>query len=201
MTNKITIKNKKALLVVVDMVNGFINEGALSDPSINQITATVINQIEQFKKEKQPILAFIDAHEEDAIEFKSFPVHCVKGTNESALIPELTKYEEDFILVEKNSTNGFFAPGFQAFLNENKYFDDYVIVGCCTDICVLQFALTLRTYCNQNDLNSTIYVVAEGVDTFGNDGHDKLDFHNFALELMRQAGIVVVDQVMELTYE
>ena len=41
---------KKNMLVVVDMVNGFVNFGALADNKINKITPKIIKLIESAKK-------------------------------------------------------------------------------------------------------------------------------------------------------
>ena len=39
----------KKLLLVIDMVNGFVKEGALADEYINNITPNIIKLIEEFK--------------------------------------------------------------------------------------------------------------------------------------------------------
>ena len=68
------------LLVVVDMVNGFINEGALADKKIDKITPRVEELILRAKQKNMKIIAFKDCHTKDDIEFLSFPPHCIKGT-------------------------------------------------------------------------------------------------------------------------
>ena len=197
---KISLTDQKSLLVVVDMINGFINQGALADPSINLITPNITKLVDIYTKHQQPVLAFIDAHSEDAIEFQSFPTHCLKSSYESELIEELLPYKALMTIIEKNSTNGFFAVDFDEYLASLGSLNQIIITGCCTDICVLQFTLTLKTYFNQNDLKCELIVPKNCVDTFGNEFHDKEHYNLVALDLMRGAGVTVVDSV-EVIYE
>ena len=82
------------LLVVVDMVNGFIKKGAMADPYINNITPRLIKLIEKFTSENEGVAFIKDTHNIDSTEFKKFPAHCVKGTGEEELIDELKGYEK-----------------------------------------------------------------------------------------------------------
>ena len=88
------MKKERNLLVVVDMVNGFINEGNLADKSINRITSNVVSLVEDAIQNNINIVAFKDTHTENDVEFNNFPPHCIKGTNECELIPELKIYEK-----------------------------------------------------------------------------------------------------------
>jgi len=182
----------KRLLVIVDMVNGFVEAGALADPSIQRIMPKIIETMKEFLAAKEPVLAFLDAHQSDAIEFQTFPVHCLDGTRESELADALLPYQDQLILVKKNSTNGFFAQGFQEYLKANFPLSEVLITGCCTDICVLQFALSLKTYCNQNDWPTHVSILKDGVDTFDLPGHDKKTYNDFALSLLAGAGIEII---------
>ena len=40
----------KKLLVIIDMINGFVKEGALADKQINNITPNIIKLIEEYIK-------------------------------------------------------------------------------------------------------------------------------------------------------
>ena len=107
------LEDIKRLRVVVDMVNGFIREGALADKDIEKIIPGIVDWIEKETKGEDEALALVkDVHEADAAEFKAFPPHCIKGTRESELVDELKPYEKDALVYEKNSTSVMFAPGF-----------------------------------------------------------------------------------------
>lgn len=186
--------NDSSCLVIIDMVNGFMVEGPMADASIRNIIGNIIELIKCFKQSDSPILAFLDRHPGDAKEFSAYPAHCIAGTSESEWVDELKPYSNDVTFIEKNSVNGFLSPMFQEWLKLNGNFREYVITGCVTDICVLQFASTLQAYIHQNNLDSVVSVVENAVDTFDAPDHPKKDFHEFALTLMRQYGINVVEE-------
>lgn len=173
-------------LVVVDMINGFINTGMMHDTRINNITPTIINLINSINKDNTYFIA--DSHNEDAIEFKTFPKHCIKGTLESKVINELQEYILPNHLIEKNSTNTFFNFIKLNILDNN----DIYIVGCCSDICVLQFALTLLAYINEYNLPNKVYVITDAIDTFNNDNHNADEYNNIAIKIMSTNGINLI---------
>ena len=183
---------KKEICVVVDMINGFINEGVLSDPSINQIVPEAVKVVKSFLDENKDVLSFQDTHTLSSLEFEFYPPHCLKDTGESELIPEFKPFASQMIKVEKDTTNGFFAPRFQAYLLENPDLESVTVVGCCTDICVLQFTQSLKTYTQTIGKRLDIKVVENAVNTFNTPNHDKNSYHENALNLMRNAGIQII---------
>lgn len=193
---------KKNMLVVVDMVNGFVNFGALADSKINKITPNIIKLIESAKKNNMEIVAFRDCHSENDIEFKTYPVHCLKGSEESELIPELKPYEKDMILIDKNTTNGFNTTKFQKLLLENNYENIYV-VGCCTDICVKDFVTSYMNYLkNLNGyVKTNIHVISDACYTFDSLYHNAEQMHNSAIEYMKNIGANLVNIENNYTQE
>lgn len=182
----------KNLLVVVDMVNGFVNFGALADKNINKITPTIINMIKDAKKNGFELLAFRDSHSMNDEEFKTYPPHCLKGTTESELIPELKPYAKHFDhIIEKNTTNGFITTEFQNMLKTNKY-DNVVVCGCCTDICVLNYVESFENYIKDKNLDTKIFVVKNACYTFDGANHNAEEYHNLALKQMQKMGAKIV---------
>lgn len=171
----------KELLFVVDMVNGFVKEGNMHDSSIMKIVPIIQSEC----KRHEHRLFIADTHEEDAIEFKSFPIHCVKNTSESKIIDELNEYVTE--ILEKNSTNTFHVLDKER-LNE---YDSFKIVGCCSDICVMQFALSLKTYLNQMNMSKQVIVMRDGIATYHAPTHDANEYHNMAINMMAQSGIII----------
>ncbi len=192
------MKNKSCL-VIVDMINGFVKEGALSDVSIQKIVPGIVELTKKYQVENKAILSFQDAHSEDAKEFLSFPKHCLKGTAESELIQELKPYQDKMIQLYKNSTNGFMQDEFLDVFHKLDC-DEFVVVGCCTDICVLQFSLSLQGYINEQDLNKKIIVVEDLVETFNAPGHAQQEYNKMAVSLLKGAGITVKNS-KEILYE
>lgn len=169
----------KECLFVVDMINGFVKEGAMHDEKIMNIVPDII----QLCNKHEHRIFIQDMHEKDAIEFKSFPTHCLKDTSESAIIDELKPYVKETI--HKNSTNTFHALD-KKILEE---YDSFVICGCCSDICVMQFALSLKTYLNHMNMDKQVHVPRNCIATYDALNHPANDYHKMALNMMAQSGI------------
>lgn len=179
------------LLIVIDMVNGFINEGIMSDRHINHITPDIRRIIEEMIKENEGIAFVKDTHSIESSEFKKFPPHCIKGTRESQLIDELKQYEQDSLSYEKNSTSIIYAPEFMNDLEKMKKLREIIISGCCTDICILNAAIPLVNYFDQNNMNVKVRVPSNMVETYNSDTHNREEYNEMALKLMKQSGIEV----------
>lgn len=179
-------------IFVVDMINGFCKEGAMADRNIMDIVPDIQKILYIPNQVRKPIF-FIDAHEENAIEFKSFPKHCVKDTEECKIVEEL-KDVCGYEIINKNSTNGFHE--LQEYLSNIKTINlrEIIVTGCCTDICVMQFALTLKTWLNATNTDIEVIIPVNCVDTYdsGNEYHPAHKFNEMALTLMEQAGITII---------
>lgn len=184
----------KTALVIVDMVNGFLTEGVLASPRSASVLPAVERLLRFAKESRIPTAAFADCHEPDAIEFSAFPPHCVKGTSEAEIAPSLCEIG-GFERIEKNSTNGFLADGFQAFLAAHPECERFVVCGVCTDICVMQFALSLKTYGNQNNQRLEVIVPVNTVETYDAPGHHAELMQTMALQIIAQAGITLTAEV------
>ena len=55
------------------------------------------------------IIFLCDNHAPDDLEFEMFPEHCVRGTAETEIIPELSGYEGD--VIPKQRYSGFYQHG------------------------------------------------------------------------------------------
>ncbi|MDE5563607.1 MAG: cysteine hydrolase [Oscillospiraceae bacterium] len=185
----------KTALVIVDMVNGFLTEGVLSSPRSASVLPTVERLLTMAKTNGMPAAAFVDCHEPDCIEFASFPPHCVKGTSEAEIAPTLQTIG-GYVCIEKNSTNGFLTPEFQAWLAAHDTLERIVVCGVCTDICVMQFCLTLKTFCNQNNRKLEVIVPVNAVETYDAPGHNADLCGSMALQFMQQAGITLTKEVV-----
>lgn len=181
----------KNLLIVVDMVNGFINEGALADKRINSIVPAIVNKIEKAKENGDKIIAFKDTHEVHDEEFKLFPPHCIVGSRECELVDELKLYEKDMLVIEKNTTNGFLTKEMQTFIKNNR-FDNIEITGCCTDICVNALTQSLIKYFAQNGINTTISISENSVDTFDAPNHNADNINAETLKDLEEIGVNIV---------
>lgn len=189
---------KNTDIFVVDMINGFCKEGAMADRSIMDIVPNIKKVLSKYKKIDKNAYFFVDYHEDSAIEFKSFPVHCLKDSVESNVVNELKEYVNENKIIHKNSTNGFheLTTYLDAFLNNQP---EYIIItGCCTDICVLQFALTLKTWLNAHNMDVDLILPLDCVDTYesGDSYHPADQFNQMAITLLQQAGIKIYKAII-----
>lgn len=185
------MKSIRPLIFIIDMVNGFCKDGAMADKNIMNIVPNIKDLCARYKED---LIFITDAHCDDDVEFKSFPPHCLKHTIESEVINELKDFLNDKNIIEKNSTNGFHSLQNKELLT-NKNIDSIIITGCCTDICVLQFALSVKTYLNSVGIDKPVIVPKNMVDTYESIKHKRNEMNRIALNLMREAGIHIVDEL------
>ena len=65
----------RELLVVVDMVNGFVREGVMSDKYIERIIPGHLELFKDFQEPGKQIAFIKDTHKEGCNEFNRYPVH------------------------------------------------------------------------------------------------------------------------------
>lgn len=186
------LNNITKLLINVDMVNGFVKKGAMADTYIAHIIPEQIKWMEQIKEEEEGIAFMKDRHKERCQEFTKFPVHCIEGTEESEVIEELKTFEKEALVYQKNSTSGIYAPNFMQDISNMRNLKEVIIIGCCTDICILNLAIPLQNYFDQKDLNIKVTVPRNAVETYNSPDHDRQKYNEMAFALMKQAGINLI---------
>lgn len=188
---KISDLNLKSTdIFIVDMNNGFARSGALYSPRVESLIDPIYNFVKPLSKDVNKIIAFTDTHSPDSIELQSYPSHCLENHIESEIVDEL-KLIDNIEVIPKNSTNGFFA------LDKIDFdsVDNVIIVGDCTDICVYQFAITLKSYFNQHNLNKNVIVPMSLVDTYDIPGVHPAELLNIVFfNSMLQNGIKVIKE-------
>jgi nicotinamidase-related amidase len=149
-----------------------------------------------------------DTHTEDAVEFESFPPHCVGGTSEPVTVPELRDlpFSDLFTVIEKNSISSNIDTELDAWLDDHPEVTTFIVTGDCTDLCVYQLAMHLRLRANALNLRDTrVILPLDGVDTFdtpvdvaheiGAMPHHGDLIHLIFLYSMAQNGIEIVSEV------
>lgn len=188
------IDSKTTMAVFVDIINGFINEGAMASERVGDIILPNTELLKMCNENNILSIAFADCHEKTAEEFSSFPPHCVKGTRESEIVDEL-KNEGGYILIPKNSTNGFNEQKFKDLIECHPEITTFIVTGDCTDICVMQFCLALKTYFTAMDKKVRIIVPISCVETYDAPFHSS-DFTNLAAyKLLKDSGIAFVSSI------
>lgn len=184
-------------LIVVDMVNGFVREGVLHDTNIAKIIPGQIELIKERLAEGDLVIFIKDTHSKDSVEFDRFgnTEHCVRGTNECELVDEFIEFEKlpETISIEKNSTSFMEAPRFRKLMDTNLVMNDFEIIGCCTDICVINGAMGLANYLDEHNRKHNIVVYEDLIATYSE--NEREDYVKASKLLMEQQGIKVLKRV------
>lgn len=186
------LKPDDTVLINIDIINGFVKEGNLYSERIGGMVPKIIEYNRMFKNFQRIYIR--DNHHSDSLEFQYFPVHGIG--EESQLIDELNEFMDNkATIVTKNSTNGFLARRFGEWLNNNyQDISNYILIGDCTDICILQFALSIKAFYNQWDIDSRVIVPVDCVETYDHKDslHDAEIMNLFALYNMYINGVQIV---------
>lgn len=152
-------------LVVVDVVNGFCNVGAgnlapvESNKQITEMVKESVRLARAFCEKKWPVFAFLDCHHPDVPE-PPYPPHCIVGTHEAELVPDLQWLENESCatLRRKDCIDGFLGSvekdGSNVFVDwiKSNQIKVILVVGICTDICVLDFVCSALSARNRGFL-------------------------------------------------
>ncbi len=130
-------------IVVIDMVRGFLEEGhpLYCGAKARAIIPAIQKLLEGELKRGAKVFYPCDRHKPDDPEFKMFPPHCIEGTPEAELLPELSRYPGE--IIPKERFDAFYGTPLEKKL---KGLNPEVVVVCgvCTDICVLHTVAAAR---------------------------------------------------------
>ena len=155
------------VVLVVDMVRGFLEPGhnLYCGDEARKIVPNVYELLKRVTEAGSQVLFISDHHDPDDLEFQIFPVHCVKGTQEPNVIPELSQFVTANNVIPKNRYSGFFNTDLAQRL-ERLQPDKLVVCGVCTDICVL------HTTSDARNRDYAVEVPADCVATFDPSAHE-----------------------------
>lgn len=188
------LKGDQTALIIVDMINGFAREGALQSKRVEELIPEIVKLSKECERLGIQKLAFADCHTDASPEFGAYPKHCMAGTSEAQVVDEI-KEVGGYKLIEKNSTNGFHEEEFKNWLDENPQITNFIVTGDCTDICVQQFAITLKTWFNKQNKNYRVIVPVNAVDTYDLGVHNGDLVNVMALYNMIINGVEVVKEI------
>ena len=151
-------------VLVVDMLRGFLEEGynLYCGEGARRIIPEVRAILERETARGSSIFYVCDTHEPDDLEFNMFPVHCVRGTVECEVIPELDGYPGERI--SKQRYSAFYNTDLEQRLRELAP-ERIIVCGVCTDICVL------HTTADARNRDYAVQVPAAAVASFNEDAH------------------------------
>ncbi|KHG14902.1 ATP-dependent dethiobiotin synthetase BioD [Gossypium arboreum] len=214
-------KDVKTGLVLVDVVNGFCSVGAGNlapvkpDKQISYMVKESARLAKLFCGEKWPVFAFLDSHHPDIPE-PPYPPHCIAGTDEARLVPDLQwlENEANATLKCKDCIDGFLGSvekdGSNVFVDwvKKNQLKAILVVGICTDICVLDFVCSTLSARNHRMLTplEDVIVYSGGCATFDLPVHVAKDIngalahpqdlmHHIGLYMAKGRGARIVSEV------
>ena len=160
-------------VIVTDMLRCFMEPGhpLYVGDKARKIIPKVRKLLERELGRESKIFFICDNHDPDDLEFKMFPPHCVAGSQEAEVIPELAGYAGE--IIPKKRYSGFFNTELEARLKELKP-DKLIICGVLTDICVM------HTTADSRNRDYPVEVPVDGV------ASPDERAHRFALEHMEK---------------
>ena len=194
------LKEYKRALYNIDMVQGFVNFGAMANPDYNKMVPEQLRIMKDFLKTGDAINLIGEGHVKGATEFDSYPEHCVLGTPEADFIPEFGEFLElpDTRIYRKNSINGMLNEQLRSDIVKMTGLQEAVFCGVCEDLCVMDFVRTYARFMDEINRKVKLFVVGNTVDTFDGPGHNRDEWKKIARMVMEQAGVVYVDSFEEL---
>jgi len=160
--------------IVVDVLNGFCKQGNLASPRCDAAIPKILKAVEARRQAGDQLIFLADTHDPNDREFEVFPVHCVRGTVESEVVPELQPLLKEATLIRKRRYSGFFETDLEARLRA-AHPEQVTVVGVCTDICVLHTVADLR------NRDYRVVVPASAVETFDGPDHPGDEVQRWAL--------------------
>jgi len=151
-------------VIVIDLLKGFMEEGypLFCGKQSRRIIHGIGKLLEQETEKGAKIFFLCDSHDPDDLEFRMFPPHCVTGTEEAEIIPELRGYKGE--VIPKNRFSCFFNTALAEKLKEFKP-EKLIICGVCTDICVM------HTVGDARNRDYEVEVPVNCVASFNEEGH------------------------------
>ena len=152
------------VVLVVDMVIGFMEPGhnLYCGDDARQIIPRIQQLIEREQAAGAEVIFICDTHDPDDLEFEMFPVHCVRGTEETEVISELRAYPGD--ILRKRRYSAFFETDLEQRLARLAP-DKVILCGVCTDICVM------HTTSDARNRDYAVEVPTDCVASFDADAH------------------------------
>lgn len=215
---------KPSGLVIVDEVNGFATVGAgnlaptAPDTQVERMVGETDRLARRFEDQGWPILAFLDTHEPGVPE-PPYPPHCERGSGEENLVPQLEWLEQarHATLIRKDCINNFIG-SIDLATGRNRAVDwvnghglqAVLVVGICTDICVMEFVMTMLSARNHGLMPSLedVAVYAPACATYDlprataeelglpeTAAHPQMLTHHLGLYFMASRGAALVETV------
>ena len=154
-------------LIVVDMQKGFMAPGGTlyCGDDARRIIQPICQLVLEAERQGDQIIFTQDTHTPNDPEFQMFPPHCIRGTEDWEIIPELADLAQKHTIVEKHRYSAFFRTDLERLLTDFKP-QKITVVGNCTDICVM------HTVADARNRDYAVEVPRQAVASFDQEAHE-----------------------------
>lgn len=175
--------NQKKCLMVVDYQYDFVaSDGILTvgEPA-QKIEDGIYNLVNEYLENQDVVIFTLDEHKDEEWlkhpESKSFQIHCKANDKGSRLYGKLEKFMEDekVSILKKNA----FCITHKSLEQIVNSFQEILLVGVVTDICVLQNAIALYNLSANTHKQVEFFVKEDCCASFNPEGH------KYAIEYMK----------------
>jgi len=159
----------KVAIISMDVTNAFCRTGNLASERVAAIIDPIVDLFTlAWKKGLKKIVLLHDCHTPNAKEFDAFGEHAVCGTVESETVDEIKSlpFYDEMKIIEKNSINPAQNTEFDRWLEEHPEIVTFIVVGDCTDLCVYQASMHLRTAANARGIERRVIIPEVCVNTY-----------------------------------
>ena len=131
------------VILVVDEIKGFLERGILADEENMVVVPETKKLLRRKISEGWEVLFLCDSHKKGDPELQIFDEHCMAGTDEAKVVDELFEFVTPKNYIPKPGHDGFYGTNLEKIIKQ-KNPDKIIIVGVCTDVCVLYTVIGLR---------------------------------------------------------
>ncbi len=155
------VKKDDCALIIIDMQNDFISEGAPIECPGGRDIVPNIQKLRTWANENDiPVFYTRETHREQKVDYgleleRSEPEHCLEGTKGVVIISELTPEVHEFVII-KRRYSGYYLTDLEVMMREFNR-NTLIITGAATNVCVYATALDAM----QRDVRAI--VVSDGV--------------------------------------
>lgn len=139
------IKKEDCALIIIDMQNDFIKEGApIECPGGRDIIPNVQKAKTWAKENNIPVFYTQEMHRFQKVDYgleleRNEPLHCLEGTEGVKIIEELKPEDDDYVII-KRRYSGYYLTDLEVLMRAfNK--KALILTGAATNVCVYATAL------------------------------------------------------------
>lgn len=139
------IKKEDCALIIIDMQNDFISEGApIECPGGRDIIPNIQKARTWAKENNIPVFYTQEVHRFQKVDYgleleRNEPLHCLEGTEGVAIVKELQPKDDDYVII-KRRYSGYYLTDLEVLMRAFKK-TALIITGAATNVCVYATAL------------------------------------------------------------